>query len=356
MEKLFEHTLQQQVAKQSEEIGSLKDQIAELTSLLKNSAVLSPTGSNNNNTTINTVNSNNMVNNGVQLYQTINIAQWGGEFYISAQMLEMLFAENETLQRFGHIGVEGRTDPEEAAPYVQEALKSLVKQQHRDPQQRNVYLNPKRHDQVLVFEKVHETGEWRVLSLVEAIRSMFDRIARGISRATVLTGTEWQKLSPAVQESAAWITVMYGEQREQHIIKAKGAMAAHLANMIPGKESPQIIAKEPVEKQDREEQKVEQPLPLAKPVVSQKAAEKAVQQAFFTVHDAVALLRATKPKRGESRLDYAKRLLAGAKDQEPGRIMGKLWEALNDGELAEDEARAVQELVSEHDAGKLVLE
>jgi hypothetical protein len=356
MEKLFEHTLQRQVeaqtkevAKQSEKIGALEGQIAELTALFKNGTIAER------NTTTN-INNNNNTNSGTQLIQnnttnnsqtTININPWGRDIYISVRMLEAAFEESETLQRYCHIGLEGRTNPEEAAPYVQEALMGLVKKVHRDPQERNVYLNPKRHDQVLIYDE----ATWQVLPLVEAIRSLFDRVASGIRKTTSpLHGKEWQKLTPKVHESATWIPIMYDEGREQHIIKAKASMAAHLANLVPVKESPQIAAGASAERLDRPEQKAE-PLPLAGPAASQETREEAPPVSFFTVHDAVALLRVTRPKRGEIGRDWAKRLLAGAKGQELGRVMAKLWEAQEEGHLPEDEARAVRELVTDYDRG-----
>jgi len=135
------------------------------------------------------------------------------------------------LQRYCHIGYEARADAEEAAPYVQEALMSLVKRVHQEPQERNVYLNPKRTDQVLIYDE----ATWQVLPLVEAIRSLFDRVSRGINKVTSPTGTEWQKLSRAVAESAPWLPIMYDERREEHIVRARPSMAAHLENIAPGR-------------------------------------------------------------------------------------------------------------------------
>ncbi len=336
MEKLFEHTLQRQVAEQSKKIGVLEEKIDELTSLLKNGAALSTTTNSN---------SNNNNNSGAQVYTqnsgptTININPWGRELYFSAQTLEAAFASSETLQRYCHIGLEARTDPEEAAPYVQEVLMSLVKRVHQDPQERNVYLNPKRTDQVLIYDEV----TWVVLPLIEAIRSLFDRVSRGIHKVTSLTGTERQKLSQAVAESAPWIPIMYDECREKHIVQAKPSMAAHLENMTPGRvpSVPQPIRHEASPPREK---------PVAEKPQTQK---KAPQPPPFTAIDAANLLRTTKIKKSESRADYARKMFESARDQEPGRIMAKLWEAQEEGHLTETEAIFVRTLVSEYDAGTL---
>ena len=46
-----------------------------------------------------------------------------------------------------------------------------------DPTARNVYLNPRRADQVLVHKNC---GAWEVLPLAEATRLIFDGVAQGI--------------------------------------------------------------------------------------------------------------------------------------------------------------------------------
>ena len=350
MEKLFEHTLQRQVAEQSKEIGELKGQIAELAALLKGGAPSTANSSTNTNSGTQTLNQIRTQNNMVTSQTTINISPWGREIYFSAQALEAAFAESETLQRYCHIGYKARADAEEAAPYVQEALMSLVKRVHQDPQERNVYLNPKRTDQVLIYDE----ATWQVLPLVEAIRSLFDRVSRRIHKVTSPTGTEWQKLSPAVAESAPWLPIMYDERREEHIVRARPSMAAHLENMAPGRATlgpaarlvqPQELVKEkavylledrPKEPKKEESQKAERPAP-------------------FTMYEAAGLLRAVKITAGEGWASSASRLQEGSKGQDQSRIMTKLWEAMEEGLLSEMEGLAVRELVTEYDRAAMAM-
>jgi hypothetical protein len=68
------------------------------------------------------------------------------------------------------------------------------------------------------------------------------------------------------------------------------------------------------------------------------------------MYEAAALLRAAGIKMSEGWADCAKRLQAGAKDQDQSRIMTKLWEAMEEGLLSETEGLAVRELVTEYDA------
>lgn len=218
---------------------------------------------------------------------------------------------------------------------------SLVKRVHQDPQERNVYLNPKRTDQVLIYDEV----TWIVLPLVEAIRSLFDRVSRRLHKVTSPTGTERQKLSPAVAESAPWLPIMYDERREKHIAQARPSMTAHLENMTPGRVLPAV---KPAINQPREEAKQVSEKP------PQEEEKKTPQRPPpFTVTDAASLLRATKVKKGESKADHARRMFEGAKVQDPGRILTKLWEAQEEGHLTETEAIFVRTLVSEYDAGTL---
>jgi hypothetical protein len=288
---------------------------------------------------------------------------------------------------------------------------SLVKRVHQDPQEWIVYLNPKRTEQVLIYDE----ATWLVLPLVEAIRSLFDRVARGILKATSLSGKERQKLPPEVAESAPWLSHMYGERREYHIVQAKPSMAAHLENMVPGRatlappgsqNAPHLLQKvaaaphekakkaleerpEPAKKvlEERPEQAKKAPeerpeqakkvleerpeqakkTPEERPEQAKKALEERPEPAKgsqgteaprrpapYTMYDAAALMRAVKIKKGEGWADSAKRLEAGSKGQEAGRIMSKLWEAMEEGLLSEAEGMAVRELVTEYDAATIM--
>ena len=183
MEKLIEHTIQRQLVAVQTQNAEMKAQMTELTTMLKGQLALTqavtvvpgPTVVYNHAPTTTNVTTNNIT-------QTINIRPWGrgpsDHVVIPASMLRAAFTENPRLAEYCSLTDEDKVDAEQAAPYVVEALVDLVKRAHADPAARNVYLNPRRADQVLVFDET----TWKVLSLVEAIKAMFDSIAGSIHR------------------------------------------------------------------------------------------------------------------------------------------------------------------------------
>ncbi len=180
----------------------------------------------------NVVNNVNSVDNSVN----IKIRSWKGEdrVVITTAMLTAAFTENPRLKDYCRMSDEERVDAEKAAPYVVEALMDLLKRAHADPAGRNVYLNPKRADQVLVFDEVN----WQVITLIEAIEGMFNKIAERIHEI-MITDRERTEVPMTVQASASWIPNLYNDEPGKHIARAKAPMAAHLANMA--NQSPQSV-------------------------------------------------------------------------------------------------------------------
>jgi hypothetical protein len=243
MEKLMEHTLQHQLAEQrlattqlQAQVAAQSAQMAELTTLLKGALTLSPQGAAPSTSTVtNRVERANQVNNGPVTNVTnnvtqINIRPWGGEdrIVIPAAMLRAAFTENAHLVEYCRLSDEERVDAERAAPYVTEALVDLVKRAHADPLARNVYLNPRRSDQVMVFDE----ATWRIVTLVEAIRALFDGVADNIHRI-IVSDAERGQLPLDVQAAASWVPNLYEDEPEKYVAKAKPQMSAHLANTVP---------------------------------------------------------------------------------------------------------------------------
>jgi hypothetical protein len=222
MEKLIDHTLQRQLAIVHEQNLEMKTQVADLTAMMAQLLAL-PTQAVVNSTIVN--------NAGIVINSTIvNIHSWSNEekLVIPASMLKAAFTENKCLMEYCHLSDEQKTDPERAAPYVLEALLDLTKRAHADPTARNVYLNPRRADQVLVFDE----SSWQVVSLLDAIRSIFDSVAGNIHR--IIVRDEERNLLPMiVQSSAAWIPNLYEDEPEKYMKDAKAHMVAHLQNTSP---------------------------------------------------------------------------------------------------------------------------
>jgi hypothetical protein len=144
-------------------------------------------------------------------------------------MLRAAFTENTHLVEYCQLSDEEKVDAERAAPYVVEALVDLVKRAHTsDPAARNVYLNPRRADQVMVFDE----ESWKVLSLVEAIRALFDGVAENIHRI-IVSDRDRVQLPLDIQAAASWVPNLYEDEPDVYAAKAKPQLSAHLANMRP---------------------------------------------------------------------------------------------------------------------------
>ena len=143
-------------------------------------------------------------------------------------MLEASFMESKRLREFCKFSDADQTTPEIAAPYVLEALVDITKRAHKDPSARNVYLNTRRADQVMVYNE----ASWEVLPLIDAIRSLFDSVAGNIRRI-IKCNDERVVLSPPVQATAPWIPAMYDDEHEKYADIAKQTMSAHLQNIQP---------------------------------------------------------------------------------------------------------------------------
>jgi hypothetical protein len=235
MEKLMDHTLQRQVAALQAQVATQSAQMLELTSLLKGQLAvggrggppapqigvqnMGPVDARTTNVTVN---------------QQINIRGFDSEdrLIIPAALVRSVFTENARLAEYCRLSDEEKTDSEVAAPFVLEALVDLVKRVHRDPLARNVYLNPKRADQVLVFVESADGEDWEVRPLMEAIRGMFDSVAGNIHRI-IVTDKERAQLPIDVQSGASWIPNLYEDEPERYVKDAKTPMAAHLTNMHP---------------------------------------------------------------------------------------------------------------------------
>jgi hypothetical protein len=251
MELLMDHTLQRQLAQmqklaerasaQSAQLATQSAQIAELTALLKGQLVLS--GASPSSTTVNgpvqTLDQSmtqiaqlTQVENLTQVALTqINIHPWDGDDRISVpvSLIAAAFTENPRLAEFCCMDDNAKSDPETASPYITEALVDLTRRAHADPATRNIYLNPKRADQVMVCLR---SGDWEVRALNNASQGLFDGVAESIHRV-MISQRERMQLPMSIQASACYVPMLYREDPERYVRSAKGALSAHLANMAP---------------------------------------------------------------------------------------------------------------------------
>jgi hypothetical protein len=252
MTKLLEHTLQRQISAQQKQIKEyairMDEQTTQMTMLtdmirtqiisqgqllglaaqqrmITNPAISANIANVTTNIALTTINN------------TINVRPFtrSNAVTIPVSMLRTAFTENPRLVEYCSMTDEEKTDAEKAVPYVLEALIDLTRRAHADPESRNIYLNPHRADQVMVYDA--ET--WRVLTLVEAIETIFDSISGGI-RKIMRNQKEMTSLPISIQGSASWIPTLYEFEPDTYIEKARPKMSAHLTNLRPITISPEV--------------------------------------------------------------------------------------------------------------------
>ena len=106
---------------------------------------------------------------------------------------------------------------------VSKLLMGVLRQIHADPKERNVYMNPRRSDQALVYIPEH----WVACALDEAGQSMFRRIVE------VIDGLP---LPPAVQTMALAARTSCEADVTQLVRASRAALSAHLENVRLGAE------------------------------------------------------------------------------------------------------------------------
>ena len=228
MAKLMDHTLARQMAEQQRRTAVLETQIVELTSMLRQQQVAAVRGEGVQiGTQSGTV--NHAVNQVIDNRKTVVIHQWnapGGPLpAFDAAFLVRVFTCCTELKGYCEMPQGEQIDLGIAPPYVARALVETVREAHRDPVYRNVYLNPKRADQVLVCVVEEGKQRWEVRQALEASRGLFDdAVAR--MRRTVLSDTERPKMPQTIQDAAAWVPIMYGSDPERYVADTKAPMAA----------------------------------------------------------------------------------------------------------------------------------
>jgi hypothetical protein len=312
-----------------------------------------------------------------------NIRPWDGSpadrIAVPLSLMAAAFAESSRLKEYCRLGDDEKTDPKVAPPYVLDILMDLVKRAHADPAARNVYLNPRRADQALVCLK---SGRWEVIQLVEATRLLFDGVAVHI-RAVTLSDEERRRLPLEAQNALAMADLAYRDEPEEYAKRAKGPMAAHLANTAPrtsalsteesalapslelGLVPSQALGLSLVRPCGEPRVALAPAPPREEPRAALLARGLTVEdvgrrrwiapkpapreEKHFAQAEAAALLRSHRPPRvGEVDSAYIKSLarLAGVNT---GRVVRKLWEAAEDRLLSGDDDQTARAVCSVYD-------
>ncbi len=161
---------------------------------------------------------------------------------IPVSLVKAAFSENPKLIEYREMDDKDQTDADKAAPYVLEALVDLIRRAHQDPIYRNIHLNPKRADQVMVCldgegrspgpERSPHPQRWEVRILADAIRLLFDGVVNDLSRH-IVSPVSMSQLPLDVRGAAAWIPNLYMNDPERYVQDGRMPMSAHFQNMRP---------------------------------------------------------------------------------------------------------------------------
>jgi hypothetical protein len=248
MEKLMDHTLQRQLAEQKQATDEMRTQMAEMLQLLKGQA-LTPGPAPSSAPQQRAEGGSAIVNGPVTMQQTVQqtvqtqqtvqqihiekveVRPWNSARAVLVGVTDIAaaFTENTRLQEYARFSDHAMTDQELAPPYVADLLIDLVKRGHADPASRNIYLNPRRADQVLVQLK---EGSWEVRTAEEGYRALLDGVALSMHQVTIAY-EERKQLPPEAQNALAMAGLMYDDEPEVYVKLTRGALAAHLTNMAP---------------------------------------------------------------------------------------------------------------------------
>jgi hypothetical protein len=112
------------------------------------------------------------------------------------------------------------------SPYVTELFVELVRRAHSSPAARNVYLNPNRADQALVYLKI---GFWETAPLLDTIRHIFDAVAKRLA-TIIMDPKERQQLVSELQNAIGMAEMVYRDEPAEYAKRAKDPIVAHLIN------------------------------------------------------------------------------------------------------------------------------
>lgn len=111
----------------------------------------------------------------------------------------------------------------------------IMKRVHATPGRQNIYVNPSRADQVLVY--IPE--RWDVKPLAEAIEKMYSKVASDLIELSL-------DVRPPLREVAVQASTNYRENNATVVRSSRGAMWAHLSNARSGAVAEVCAAVEPV--------------------------------------------------------------------------------------------------------------
>jgi hypothetical protein len=162
----------------------------------------------------------------------VNVVPWDEEkghhcIHITIEHVRAAFAENALLREFTKLNDYEMTDVTIAPPFITEILIDLIKRCHADLSTRNVYLNPKREDQVCVRTR---SESWELREIDDAIGT----ICRGVTYALhriLMDSAKEQNLPMEIQNAISYTDMMFTDDPSLYIGLIKKVLKVHLTNM-----------------------------------------------------------------------------------------------------------------------------
>lgn len=156
-----------------------------------------------------------------QVNVNVSINYWGTPESLAPtpEMIASAFGRGD-LAIFAGYG-QSTQDSEEAGVPAAALIDDLVRQLHRVPENKNVYLNPARADMVRVLT---ESG-WETRPLAEALRVICDGVSRGVN---IVAMRAPQPLSREIVDAACTANFWYASERDKVLETVKKPIVAHL--------------------------------------------------------------------------------------------------------------------------------
>lgn len=271
MELLFEHTLQRQLEEQRSETESLRREVSELSSLLRQQLLAVKGGGLGSAQQVNIGQQNNTNTN-----MTVNVdarrqyvlrsfksaPEDGGPIAVTLEQVRELFigpGAHPALKAWMETPSGERLRMgEDIVQKAADALVAMIQALHAQPEQRNIFLNPKRADQVLVFEEApgcdaENPHSWTVMPLREAILRLCDGLAHRLTEDVLRSSDDPKKVNALcggpghdvwhrveMQDGVGSLPLTWQGRRDECAEKARPGLAAHLQTLT--RRLPHLIA------------------------------------------------------------------------------------------------------------------
>jgi hypothetical protein len=180
----------------------------------------------------NTVTNSTTVNNTVNNNFNINIAPWvvGKTISVAPETIEEVFQESVPSEWLQY-GAATQGDDENGPPHAAAALASFIRKCHADPANQNIYINPNRADQAIVYVG---NDVWEIISMNDAIRTLLADAA--LSAFRVVTSKIGEMVALKLRDTVGVMYMVLLYDPEKCAKHAGASITAHLTNIKNARE------------------------------------------------------------------------------------------------------------------------